>query len=56
MEALRVVRRRSSPTFIDNGLTDGGEVFSLMRRLTALFPQEDPWHSNLFFNCKAYLS
>jgi hypothetical protein len=29
------------PQFIDNRLTDGGEVFRLTRRLAALYPQED---------------
>jgi hypothetical protein len=38
----RVVRRH----FLDNRLTDGGEVVSLMRRLS-FTPQEDPWYSFL---------
>jgi hypothetical protein len=32
VEAHRVVRRRGPPHFLDNRLTDGGEVVSLMRR------------------------
>jgi hypothetical protein len=31
------------PHFLDNQLTDGGEVVSLTRRPTALYPQEDSW-------------
>jgi hypothetical protein len=33
--------------FLDNRLTDGGEVVSLTRRPTALYPQEDSWYSFL---------
>jgi hypothetical protein len=32
------------PHFLDNRLTDGGEVVSLMRR-PAFIPQEDSWYS-----------
>jgi hypothetical protein len=32
------------PHFLDNRLTDGGEVVSLMRR-TPFTPQEDSWYS-----------
>jgi hypothetical protein len=34
------------PHFLDNRLTDGGEV-SLTRRPAALYPQEDSWYSFL---------
>jgi hypothetical protein len=32
---------------LDNRLTDGGEVVSLTRLSTALYPQEDSWYSVL---------
>jgi hypothetical protein len=32
------------PHFVDNRLTDGGEVVSLTRRPAALYPQEDSWY------------
>jgi hypothetical protein len=32
------------PYFLDNRLTDGGEVVSLTRRPSALYPQEDSWY------------
>jgi hypothetical protein len=35
------------PHFLDNRLTDGGEVVSLTRRQAAFYPQEDSWHSFL---------
>jgi hypothetical protein len=35
------------PHFLDNWLTDGGEVVSLRRRPAALYPQEDSWYSFL---------
>jgi hypothetical protein len=35
------------PHFLDNQLTDGGEVVSLMHRPATLYPQEDSWHSFL---------
>jgi hypothetical protein len=41
MEAHRIVRH-----FLDNRLTDGGEVVSLIRR-SQLYPQEDAWYSFL---------
>jgi hypothetical protein len=38
------VRRRGSHIFLENPLTDGGEVVNLKRR--PLFtPQEDSWYS-----------
>jgi uncharacterized protein YpbB len=36
-----------APTFLDNRLTDGGEVVSLTRRQAALYAQEDSWYSFL---------
>jgi hypothetical protein len=33
------------PRFLDNRLTDGGEVDSLTRRPAALYPQEDSWYT-----------
>jgi hypothetical protein len=41
VEAHRVVRRRG---FLDNRLTDGGEVVSPTRR-PPFTPQEDSWYS-----------
>jgi hypothetical protein len=41
------VRRRGSPHFLDNRLTDGAEVVSLTRRPAALNLQEDSWYSFL---------
>jgi hypothetical protein len=35
-----------SPHFLDNRLTDGGDV-SLTHRTAALYPQEDSWYSFL---------
>jgi hypothetical protein len=35
------------PHFVDNRLTDGGEVVSLTHRPAALYPQEDSWYSFL---------
>jgi hypothetical protein len=35
------------PHFLDNRLTDGGEVVSLTRRPAALYPHEDSWYSFL---------
>jgi hypothetical protein len=32
------------PHFLDNRLTDGGEVVSLTHRPAALYPQEDSWY------------
>jgi hypothetical protein len=32
------------PHFLDNRLTDGGEVVSLKRRQAAPYPQEDSWY------------
>jgi hypothetical protein len=47
--AHRVVRRRGFPHFLDNRLTDGGEVVSPTRRPPftpgSLYPQEDSWYS-----------
>jgi hypothetical protein len=40
------VRRRGSHIFLDNRLTDGGEVVSLTRR-PPFTPQEDSWFSFL---------
>jgi hypothetical protein len=34
------------PLFLDNRLTDGGEVVSLMRR-PPIYPQKDSWYSFL---------
>jgi hypothetical protein len=34
------------PHFLDNRLTDGGEVVSLTRRPAALYFQEDSWYSS----------
>jgi hypothetical protein len=33
-----------APTFLDNRLTDGGEIVSIRHRPAALYPQEDPWY------------
>jgi hypothetical protein len=33
--------------FLDNRLTDGGEIVSLTRQPAALYPQEDSWYSFL---------
>jgi hypothetical protein len=33
------------PHFLDSRLTDGGEVVILIRRPSALYPQEDSWYS-----------
>jgi hypothetical protein len=33
--------------FLDNWLTDGGEVDSLTRQPAALYPQDDSWYSFL---------
>jgi hypothetical protein len=46
MEADRLVRRRGSPHFLDNRLTDGDEVVGLTRR-PSFIPQEDFWYSFL---------
>jgi hypothetical protein len=35
------------PHFLENRLTDGGEVVSLTRRPGALYPKEDSWYSFL---------
>jgi hypothetical protein len=35
------------PHFLDNRLTDGGEVITLTYQPTALYPQEDSWYSFL---------
>jgi hypothetical protein len=35
------------PQFVDNRLTDGGEVVSLTRWPAALYPQKDSWYSFL---------
>jgi hypothetical protein len=35
------------PYFLDNWLTDGGEVANLTRQSAALYPQEDSWYSFL---------
>jgi hypothetical protein len=35
------------PHFLDNQLTDGGEVVSLMSQLAMFYPQEDSRHSFL---------
>jgi hypothetical protein len=40
------VRRRGSPHFLDNWLTDGGEVVRLPLR-PPFTPQEDSWYSFL---------
>jgi hypothetical protein len=45
MEAHTVVRRRESHNFLDNRLTDGGDVVSLTRR-QRVNPQEDSWYRN----------
>jgi hypothetical protein len=42
-----VVRRRGTHIFVDNRLTNGGEVVSLMLQLP-FTPQEDSWYSFLF--------
>jgi hypothetical protein len=47
MEAHRVVRQRGSHIFLDSRLTDVGEIVSLTRRPTALYPQKDSWSSFL---------
>jgi hypothetical protein len=41
-----VMRRRGSHVFLDNRLTDGGEVVSLTPR-PPFNPQEEPWYSFL---------
>jgi hypothetical protein len=41
-----VVRHRGCPHFLDDRLTDGGEVVSLTRR-PSFTPQEDSWYSFL---------
>jgi hypothetical protein len=41
VEAHRIARRRGSHIFLDNGLTDGGEVASLTRR-SPLTPTKIP--------------
>jgi hypothetical protein len=41
------VRRRGFPHFLDNRLTDGAEVVSLMGQPAALYPQVDSWYSFL---------
>jgi hypothetical protein len=41
-----IVRHRGSHIFLDNRLTDGGEVVSLTRR-PPFTPQEDSWYSFL---------
>jgi hypothetical protein len=46
VKAHRVVRRSRLPQFLDNRLTDGGEVVSLTRR-PPFTPQEDSWYSFL---------
>jgi hypothetical protein len=38
VEDRRIVRRQGFPHFLDNRLTGGGEVVSLTRRPTALYP------------------
>jgi hypothetical protein len=35
------------PHFLDNRLTDGGDVLSLTRRPASLYTQEDSWYSFL---------
>jgi hypothetical protein len=35
------------PHFLDNRLTDGGDVVNLTRRPAALYPQEYSWYSFL---------
>jgi hypothetical protein len=40
----RVLRRRGSPHFLDNRLTDGVEVVSPRDRPAALYPQKDSWY------------
>jgi hypothetical protein len=35
------------PHFLENRLTNGGEVVGFRRRLAALYPQEDSWYSFL---------
>jgi hypothetical protein len=37
----------SLPHFVDNRITDGGEVVSLTRLPAALYTQEDSWYSFL---------
>jgi hypothetical protein len=46
MEAHRVETSRL-PHFLENRLTDGGEVVSLTRRPAALYSQEYSWYSFL---------
>jgi hypothetical protein len=46
VKAHKVVRRRGSHIFLNNRLTDGGEVVSLTRRPT-FTPQDDSWYSFL---------
>jgi hypothetical protein len=45
MGTYKVVRRRGSHSFLDNRLTDGGEVS--LTRPPALYPQEYSWYSFL---------
>jgi hypothetical protein len=47
LEAQWAVETSRLPHFLDNRLTDGGEVVSLTRRPAALYPQEDSWHQFL---------
>jgi hypothetical protein len=44
MEAHQISETSRLPHFVDNRLTNGGEVVSLTRRLDALYPQEDSWY------------
>jgi hypothetical protein len=44
--AVRTGETSRLPHFLDNWLTDGGEVVSLTRR-PHLYPQEDSWYSFL---------
>jgi hypothetical protein len=39
-----VLRRPVFRIFIDNRLTDGGEVVSLTLQPSVLYPQEDSWY------------
>jgi hypothetical protein len=49
MEAHWVARRRGSHTFLENRLTDDGEIVSLTRP-QAFTPQEDSWYSETSIN------